>query len=126
MKKRLGIILVAHGSKRQESNEEFVQLSAKIKLENSSEFDEIDFAFLEFEKPNIEMAINNMFEKDLEKVYIYPYFLNSGKHVSVDLPNIINKVQSIYKNMEIEILQHFGSSKSVSSIISSDLQTTLL
>jgi len=121
MKKRVGVLLVAHGSKRKESNEEFIKLCKKIKLEA----DAISYAFLELEKPSIEMAVEEMHEKEIQRVYLYPYFLNSGKHVSVDIPRIISNLNSIYTNMEIELLEHFGSSKSVVSIISSDLQKAM-
>lgn len=125
MNKRVGVLLVAHGSKRSASNEEFARLCEKIRVENISEFDAIDYAFLELADPAIEVATKNMHDRNVEKVYIYPYFLNSGKHVSVDIPNIISNMQTLYPNMEIELLNHFGSSKSVVSIISSDLKETL-
>ena len=45
MKKRIGVILVAHGSKRSQSNEEFIKLCEKIKLENSFEFEQLNMHF---------------------------------------------------------------------------------
>lgn len=125
MPKKIGAILVAHGSKRAESNEEFKQLCEKIRLDNIYEFDAICHAFLEFTHPGIEMALQKMHEENISRVFIYPYFLNSGKHVSVDLPNIIDTVKHKYPNMEIKLLTHFGASKSVVSIISTDLQAVL-
>ena len=122
MTKKIGVVLIAHGSRRRESNTEFIQLCEKIKIENVSKFDLIEYAFLEFEEPTIELAVKNMYDNSVEKVYIYPYFLNSGKHVSVDIPDKLAKLQSTYANIELEILNHFGASKSVVSIISADLQ----
>jgi sirohydrochlorin cobaltochelatase len=66
-----------------------------------------------------------MDEKSVKKVYIYPYFLNSGKHVTIDIPNIVFNLRSVYIDMEIEVLSHFGSSKSIVSIICSDLAKIL-
>ena len=110
MPKKTGAILVAHGSKQANSNEEFVQLCEKIRLDNIYEFDAILHAFLEFEKPDIEMALQQMNEENMSKVFIYPYFLNSGKHVGVDIPNIIQREKSKYPNMTIQLLTHFGAS----------------
>ena len=125
MKNSTGVIIVAHGSKCSESNEEFIKLCEKVKLENIFEFDLIKYAFLEFEKPTMEMVLRNMSDKKIQKVYVYPYFLNSGKHVSVDIPKIVSTLEVKYPSMDIELLEHFGSSQSVVSIISSDLQTAL-
>ncbi|MEA1916142.1 MAG: CbiX/SirB N-terminal domain-containing protein [Campylobacterota bacterium] len=116
------LIVVAHGSKKSKSNEEFVELCEKIRCENSSKFHVITYAFLEFETPNIAMAIENMSNKSIDKLYIYPYFLNYGKHVSVDIPNIISDLEKFYTNIDIELLNHFGSSKKIASIISDDLK----
>ncbi|MBT5934045.1 CbiX/SirB N-terminal domain-containing protein [Sulfurimonas sp.] len=125
MDKKIGIILVAHGSKHKKSNDEFIQLCDSIRVENLDKFDFIEHAFLEFEEPTIEMAIKSVHERSIDNVSVYPYFLNSGKHVSVDLPFIISEVETLYPSMKIELLNHFGSSKSILSIISSDLEAVL-
>jgi sirohydrochlorin cobaltochelatase len=125
MDKKIGIILVAHGSKRKKSNDEFIQLCDSIRVENLDKFDFIEHAFLEFEEPTIEMAIKSVHERSIDNVSVYPYFLNSGKHVSVDLPFIISEVETLYPSMKIELLNHFGSSESILSIISSDLEAVL-
>jgi sirohydrochlorin cobaltochelatase len=125
MDKKIGIILVAHGSKCKKSNDEFIQLCDSIRVENLDKFDFIEHAFLEFEEPTIEMAIKSVHERSIDNVSVYPYFLNSGKHVSVDLPFIISEVETLYPSMKIELLNHFGSSKSILSIISSDLEAVL-
>jgi sirohydrochlorin cobaltochelatase len=123
MKKRVGVVLIAHGSKRSESNEEFMQLCEEIRLENILDFDEINCAFLEFQTPSLEIAIERMHNKNIDEVYIYPYFLNSGKHVLVDLPEIISQMQEKHTEMKIQLLTHFGASPSITAIIANDLKS---
>ncbi|MFT7004656.1 MAG: sirohydrochlorin ferrochelatase [Sulfurimonas sp.] len=125
MRKKIGIIMVAHGSKWVQSNEEFMQLAEKIKLDASMDFSDIQYAFLEFADPSIETTIEKMCTHNIDEIYIYPYFLNSGKHVVVDIPNIVSKMQEICKNIKIKIIKHFGESESIPSIISSDLKNIL-
>lgn len=125
MKKRSGVILVAHGSKRRQSNEEFIKLCEAINVANNTSFEMIMYAFLEFEAPSITSAMKRMQSKAIEKVFIYPYFLNTGKHVSIDIPEIIATIQGNYPKLDIEILTHFGASEEIVSIITSDLGKAL-
>ena len=117
-----GLILIAHGSKKDLSNNEFKDLVNEIKSKDK-DFEEIDAAFLEFATPNIDMVVKEQIEKNITKIYFYPYFLNSGKHVSVDLPNIINSLQDVYTNIDFMLLEHFGKSDKISDIIINDIKS---
>ena len=70
-----GLIMVAHGSKKSLSNDEFKDLSHKIESENTG-YEKIDAAFLEFATPNIDTVVKKQIEQNIKKLYIYPYFLN--------------------------------------------------
>lgn len=120
-----GIIIVIHGSKHQKSHEVLTQLCEKIRLDNIYEFDMVKHAYLEFETPTVEMVFEKMADNNINAVYVYPYFLNAGKHVSVDIPQIVIQMQEMYPKMKIETLEHFGSSKSIVSIISADLKAII-
>ncbi|OIP55752.1 MAG: hypothetical protein AUK54_03410 [Helicobacteraceae bacterium CG2_30_36_10] len=126
MKKKVGVVLIAHGSKRSESNREFLELCEEIRAQNSLNFDEISFAFLEFERPSLEMALDEMSDKNMDEVYVYPYFLNSGKHVLVDLPQIISQSKTRHTTMKIELLTHFGASLSIPAIVTKELKNIIM
>ena len=52
------LLIVAHGSRRKESNIEVIQLAARIRTKNRS-FSDVNAAFLELAKPSISDAILN-------------------------------------------------------------------
>lgn len=122
MSKKIAVILIAHGSKRSESNEEFIRLVKKVK-EQESRLHAVEFAFLELAQPSIEDSIDKMHQMKMDEVYLYPYFLNSGKHIAVDIPNIAREMQIKIKDMKIEVLKHFGESQSIVKIISHGLKS---
>lgn len=124
MSEKIAVILIAHGSKRSESNEEFIRLVEKVRDE-VKQFNAVEFAFLELAQPSIEETIEKMKQMKIERVYLYPYFLNSGKHVAVDIVNIAREMQLSIKDMKIEVLKHFGDSPSVAKIISYDLKSLI-
>ncbi len=56
------LLLVAHGSRREESNIEIESLSKKISRLEPKEFDKVMPAFLEFASPSIPEAIKECTE----------------------------------------------------------------
>jgi sirohydrochlorin ferrochelatase len=115
------LILVAHGSKKDKSNQEFKDLGEEIKKLNSNKYKRIETAFLEFAKPSIEEIVEQLDSKNITEISLYPYFLNSGKHVVNDIPNIIEELRSNYQNIRFKLFPHFGSSKKISTIISEEI-----
>ena len=113
--------MIAHGSKKDVSNDEFKNLVDEIKMKDD-EFEQINVSFLEFAQPTVFMAVKNQIEKNIDRIYLYPYFLNSGKHVSVDLPTILTTLQKDYPKIKFILLNHFGKSNSISDIIVNDMK----
>ena len=72
------LILVAHGSRRKESNLEVDSLSKKMLKFNSNQFDKVIPAFLEFASPSIPEAIKKCSEMGAQRVTVLPYFLSAG------------------------------------------------
>lgn len=117
-----GLLIIAHGSKKKSSNDEFFSLVEKIKKENLDSYKIIKAAFLELCLPNIEESIEELVKNKISKIYFYPYFLNAGKHVSVDIPNIISELEEKYSDIEFEVFPHFGSSENVKDVVIKDIK----
>lgn len=115
------LILIAHGSKKKESNEEFRELVKLIREKNSHKYQNIIAAFLEMESPSIENVVKELSSKKISSITFYPFFLNSGKHVINDIPNIIQNLKEEYVDIEFNLLPHFGQSSKIVSIISQDI-----
>ena len=118
------LILVAHGSKKDLSNKEFVKLVDEIRNKDKS-FSKIQAAFLELATPSIQAACKEMIFKKMSKIYFYPYFLNTGKHVGIDLPNIIKELKESNPSVEFILLEHFGKSNKISDIILDDISLSI-
>ncbi|WP_419768063.1 sirohydrochlorin chelatase [Arcobacter sp.] len=115
------LLLVAHGSKKDKSNEEFRHLVKEIKVLNSNKYEKIKSAFLEFAEPSIEEVVKELSIENVIEISIYPYFLNSGKHVVSDIPNILIALENKYPNIKFKLFPHFGSSQKISTIISEEI-----
>ena len=111
------LMLVAHGSRREESNLEIESLAQKIALFKVKEFEVVMTAFLEFAKPSITEAIDNCTFIGATKVTILPYFLSAGVHIAKDIPSEVEKGAQKNPNLRIEIADYFGSRDEIAEIL---------
>lgn len=114
------LIIIAHGSKKEKSNNEVREIVNSIQTENTL-YDKIEVSFLEFATPTLEQSVKKCIEDKSYNITIYPYFLNSGKHVTYDIPYEIRLLKQKYQDIEFIILSHFGKSESIKKIILSDI-----
>ena len=111
------LLLVAHGSRRQESNLEIKSLSEKISKFESKEFDKVMSAFLELASPSIPEAIKKCSEIGATKVTILPYFLSAGVHITRDIPNEITEASEGSPGLEIKVANYFGSRDEIAELL---------
>lgn len=103
------LLLVAHGSRRQASNEEVIALASKVEQQLPSGFSGVKAAFLELASPSIEMAIDACYEKGVSELLVLPYFLSAGTHVAKDVPSEVAKAMDKWPDKKVEIAPHIGS-----------------
>jgi sirohydrochlorin ferrochelatase len=111
------LLLVAHGSRREESNLEVESLSRKMLKFDSSRFDKVMPAFLEFASPSIPEAIKHCNEIGAIQVTVLPYFLSAGVHINRDIPEEVNKASQNFPNLEINITNYFGSREEIAELL---------
>ena len=104
------LLLIAHGSRRTQSNTEVLLLADKLKQKCSEHYPIIHAGFLEFALPLIPDAIKKCADDGATSIIVLPYFLNSGRHVIEDIPTIVNDTENDYPNVEIKIAPHLGNS----------------
>jgi len=115
------LIFLAHGSRREKSNREVFDMADAIRLPLASVFDSVDAAFLELVPPSLEETMDRLLGQGVRSITIYPYFLNSGKHVDKDIPDIVDDFRARYPDCEIEVDRHFGALDEVPQLIVNQL-----
>ncbi len=79
------ILLIAHGSRRQEANDDLIRLRDMVHAAHSEQI--VEYAFLELAHPTIPEGAACCIERGARKVLLFPYFLSAGVHVVDDLNN---------------------------------------
>ena len=111
------LLLVAHGSRREESNLEVVSLSKKMEKFNSNPFDKVMPAFLEFASPSIPEAIEKCNAMGANSVTVLPYFLSAGVHIDRDIPSEVENASQDFPNLNITIANYFGSREEIAELL---------
>ena len=103
------LLLVAHGSRREQSNQEVRELANQLKKRCGYEFPIIHAAFLEIADPLIPDGLQRCIDDGARSITVLPYFLNTGRHVAEDIPHIVKKFENPTL-VKIQIAPHIGAS----------------
>ena len=113
------LLLVAHGSRRKQSNDEVVDLAEKLKSSCGEQYFIVKPAFLELADKLIPESIEGCIADGATSITVLPYFLNSGRHVVEDIPNIINKCAALHPGISISLTPHLGDCELMVNLIMS-------
>ncbi|MFK8079631.1 MAG: sirohydrochlorin chelatase [Granulosicoccus sp.] len=111
------LLLVAHGSRRAESNEEVASLTRRLAEKAGHEFGAIEHAFLELAEPLIPDGIQSCIDKGATSVSVVPYFLARGIHVAEDIPEQVAIKQNEHPDMDIHITDYLGTSDELVDVL---------
>jgi sirohydrochlorin ferrochelatase len=113
------LLLIAHGSRRQSSNDEIRSLALALKNQHTTEFEIVDCAFLALTTPGISEQIDKLIALGADEVVLLPYFLAAGNHVVKDLPEFVDQAQNKYPNAKFALTKHIGISQEMLPLIMS-------
>jgi sirohydrochlorin ferrochelatase len=111
------LLIVSHGSRRQDSNDEVRRLTARIRENSGPAFDHVECAFLELSCPQLDSAIADLADAEASDITVFPYFLAAGTHVHNDIPQIIEEQKANYPGIHFRILPHLGALQGISTLI---------
>ncbi|MCG8382299.1 MAG: CbiX/SirB N-terminal domain-containing protein [Gammaproteobacteria bacterium] len=110
-------LIIAHGSRLDESNQEVIQLSQSLAATLNVKQKDIHYAFLELARPSIPEGLQNCINEGGTHIVVLPYFLTNGTHVKNDIPHIIRTEKEKYAHVKIDLCQHIGAVDSIKSVI---------
>lgn len=110
-----GIIILGHGSRREDANEEIKELTAKLAKENpQTKYQE---AYWQFGHPSLADAIERLINQDeIEKIIVMPMFLTVGNHMYKDIPDEILRLKTIYPGVKFAFAGHLGADRRIVEI----------
>ncbi len=100
---RSGVLVVGHGSRREEANRDVREAARKIGERGG--FPLVEAAFLEIEHPNIAEGFKRLVERGASNVTVHPYFLSPGRHTRGDLPREVREAAQYFPGVSYQITE---------------------
>ncbi|OOZ35771.1 sirohydrochlorin chelatase [Solemya velesiana gill symbiont] len=111
------LLLVAHGSRREASNDEVRAVAQKLAALAGERFSQVDAAFLELAEPSIPDGIARCCERGAQRVLVLPYFLSAGRHVVTDIPSDVDQGRTRCPEVAVELCGYLGGSEAMPELL---------
>lgn len=85
-KDRIGLVVVDHGSRREESNAMLLEMVEMVR--EAVAYSIVEPAHMELAEPSIATAFDRCITQGADSVVISPYFLLPGRHWNQDIPHL--------------------------------------
>jgi sirohydrochlorin ferrochelatase len=105
-KRRIGVIVVDHGSRRDESNELLQDVVRQFA--DATGLTIVEPAHMELAEPSIDTAFSRCVDRGAETVVVFPYFLLPGRHWNDDIPRLAAAAASKHPGIRYLVTAPFG------------------
>jgi sirohydrochlorin ferrochelatase len=110
------LLIVAHGSRRAQSNDEVRALARGLHA-RAGEFDAVSCAFLELAEPSIPDGLRDAIAAGAREVVVVPYFLSAGRHVVRDIPDEVEVVRAEHPDIVITVAPYLGAAPELAGLL---------
>ena len=112
---KTAVIILGHGSKSTAADEAIQRTAAGVKKLGGYEL--VEYAFLQYGKPTPQNALESCIGQKAERIVIVPFFMQSGEHVTKDIPAFVEKAGKQYPNIKIVVTDYVGSHPLMAKIV---------
>lgn len=111
------LLIIAHGSRKKESNDEVVKLAEVLDRSDASGFGKVLCAFNQFSTPSAEQQIGVLAGLGATHITILPYFIAGGSHVTEDIPQLVDEARRNHPGISFTVTAHLGAFEGVKDLI---------
>jgi sirohydrochlorin ferrochelatase len=103
-----GIIIVDHGSRREESNRMLEELARLFGERFRVKYGIVEPAHMEIAEPSIATAYARCVERGATRVVVCPFFLGPGKHWTGDIPRLTEEAARKFPETTYHVTPFLG------------------
>jgi sirohydrochlorin ferrochelatase len=103
-----GIIIVDHGSRRDESNRMLERVAELFAGRFAGRYGIVEPAHMELAEPSIATAYGRCVERGATRVVVCPFFLGPGKHWTQDIPGLTAAAAAKFPHTRYHVAQTLG------------------
>ncbi|MGZ4163571.1 MAG: sirohydrochlorin chelatase [Tumebacillaceae bacterium] len=116
------ILLVGHGSRDPEGNEELLAFAARVQERLAAQYPIVETCFLEFAAPNIQQGIALCVERGASQVTLVPVILLGAGHSKLHIPHEIDVAKEKYPHVQFAYGKPIGVHGKTLEILEARLQ----
>lgn len=113
--KKIGLLLVDHGSRYQEANDMLIEVAAMVKRLGA--IDCVHYAHMELAEPTIEQGFATCVKEGATAVVVHPYFLSPGRHSTSDIPRMVTEAAKGYPGIEFCVTEPLGIHPKIGEVV---------
>ena len=103
-----GIIIVDHGSRRDESNVMLEEVASIFAQRFPETYDIVEPAHKELAEPSIGSAYGKCVSRGATRIIVCPFFLGPGKHWTADIPRLAAEAAKMFPATEYHVAMPLG------------------
>ncbi|HEX9220402.1 MAG TPA: CbiX/SirB N-terminal domain-containing protein [Gemmatimonadaceae bacterium] len=111
-----GILIVDHGSRKDEANEMLPQMAELIQR-LAGEDVVVRHAHMELCDPDIAEGFADCVNAGATEVIVFPYMLSPGKHSTSDIPRMVAAVARSFPNVAFSVTPAFGLHEKLAEVV---------
>ncbi len=119
----LGIVLVDHGSKRDEANALLEDIAQLFRGATSAAI--VEIAHMELAEPTIAQAIARCVALGARRIVVHPYFLAPGRHSTADIPRMAAEAAAAHPGLAYSVTAPLGLDLRMTDIILDRIRESL-
>ena len=116
---KTGILLISHGSPREEANKAFAELTGRVAARLNSDI--ILPTYFSIKRPNIMDQVGKLVEQGIKHIIMLPYFLGNGQHIRADIPEQLDQCKEKYPEITMEFLPTLQGEPGVEDVLTERL-----
>lgn len=115
MKTRQALLLIDHGSTRDDANELLPKVARMVK--EMSDFEIVCYAHMELAEPTIQQGFDACVAAGANEVIVHPYFLGPGRHSISDIPRMVAAAAARHSGVSYRITQPLGLDRKMGDLV---------
>jgi sirohydrochlorin ferrochelatase len=101
------LLIVDHGSRRAAANALLEEVATLVREAMPEQGVRVAIAHMELAAPSIDEAFAILKAQGVEEVRVMPYFLGPGRHVTEDIPALVEEAATAH-GLDAEVTPHLG------------------
>ena len=118
----IGIIIVDHGSRRDESNRMLEEMTALFAARFAGTYKIVEAAHMELAEPSIATAYARCVERGASRIVVAPFFLGPGKHWTQDIPRLTADAAAAFPATSYHVAPTLGIDELILELLNKRVQ----